>query len=470
MRYFARFALLGLVGVALAAATAGSLDTTFGESSPGAGDGDGIVVTEPTDPIGWGHFSSVAVQADGKVVAAGTETGPQSIFVVARYNTNGSLDTAFGESSLGAGDGGFVTPFGDDDSSAESVVLDSNGGIFVLGDAVIERETGKGKKKKIERVWMLALVRLDSNGKLDTEFGADGIALVENAGQGVALALQADGTKIVAVARAHEVTSSRKKGRTTTTSNDSLVLVRFDAVNGALDASFDGDSLEGNGIVIDNTAENSDMDALIGVGLQSDNGIVVSGIENGEGFLRGYKSDGKVDWLVTLGDVTSLASLAIDASDQILVAGRDSSGDGIVERYSAGGVLDTGFAESSMGADDGGRYTTGEGALRGLSLLDGSIVACGQNGDDGFVLRLNSTGSLDTSFNESSAEAADGGFSDLTTPGDAFAETISGCAVDPDGSDYVICGGKLGGRVDPNDTNDPKLLLSDFFLARYCGN
>src|SRR5262245_56822401 len=64
----------------------GTLDTTF--------NGTGIVVT----PIGisYDEADSVAVQSDGKIVAAGeSETSGHFDFAVARYNADGSLDTSF---------------------------------------------------------------------------------------------------------------------------------------------------------------------------------------------------------------------------------------------------------------------------------------------------------------------------------------------------------------------------------------
>src|SRR5262245_52541641 len=64
----------------------GSLDTTF--------DTDGKVRTDFGSNI-EGAFA-VAVQADGKIVAAGLALGPGTgrDFALARYNSNGSLDTS----------------------------------------------------------------------------------------------------------------------------------------------------------------------------------------------------------------------------------------------------------------------------------------------------------------------------------------------------------------------------------------
>jgi uncharacterized delta-60 repeat protein len=68
------------------AAAPGSLDTTFNTTG------------KVTTTIGTGdeRGNAVAVQADGKIlVAGGSKNGSQWDFALARYNTNGSLDTTF---------------------------------------------------------------------------------------------------------------------------------------------------------------------------------------------------------------------------------------------------------------------------------------------------------------------------------------------------------------------------------------
>lgn len=97
----------------------GSLDTTF--------DGDG---KEVTDFGGGGadQGSDVAVQADGKIVAGG---GVGGVFALARYNAlDGSLDTAFG------GDGKVFTDFGglQEGSTAYGLALQADGKVIAAGD------------------------------------------------------------------------------------------------------------------------------------------------------------------------------------------------------------------------------------------------------------------------------------------------------------------------------------------------
>ena len=64
----------------------GSLDTSFG--------GTGKVTTDFT--ASYDFAVSIAIEADGKIVAAGYTNPPKSGFALARYNSDGSLDTSFG--------------------------------------------------------------------------------------------------------------------------------------------------------------------------------------------------------------------------------------------------------------------------------------------------------------------------------------------------------------------------------------
>jgi uncharacterized delta-60 repeat protein len=70
----------------------GTPDTTFGQS--------GQVVTP--FPNSGGVASATTIQGDGKIVVAGTTrvTGGVSVLSLLRYNTNGSLDTTFGSGGL----------------------------------------------------------------------------------------------------------------------------------------------------------------------------------------------------------------------------------------------------------------------------------------------------------------------------------------------------------------------------------
>ena len=112
----------------------GSLDTTF--------DGDGIVVTDFGGTQGHQGGAAVAIQLDGKVVAAGGSNylGTDD-FALARYNTNGSLDSTFGEG------GKVIISIGNNDGIS-AIALQADGKIVAGGgsdgDFALARYDGGG--------------------------------------------------------------------------------------------------------------------------------------------------------------------------------------------------------------------------------------------------------------------------------------------------------------------------------------
>src|SRR2546427_807683 len=98
----------------------GSLDNSFG---------GGIVNT----PIGnsQDHANSVAIQADRKIVVAGSSGNLlNSYFVIVRYNPNGSLDTSFN------GTGNVITSVVNGGSGASDIAIQTDGKIVVAGDSL----------------------------------------------------------------------------------------------------------------------------------------------------------------------------------------------------------------------------------------------------------------------------------------------------------------------------------------------
>ncbi len=96
----------------------GSLDTSF--------DGDGKVTTAvgSTSEVGY----SVILQSDGKIVVAGASSnGINNDFAVVRYNTDGSLDSSFD------GDGKVTTAIGSGTDTASGVALQADGKMVVAG-------------------------------------------------------------------------------------------------------------------------------------------------------------------------------------------------------------------------------------------------------------------------------------------------------------------------------------------------
>ncbi len=98
----------------------GSLDISFGTG--------GKVTTDMSGNSDRGH--SVAIQSNGKIVVAGYayDSGYDS-FAIARYNSDGSLDTSF------ATDGKVITDIAGNSDQGHSLVIDGDGKIVVAGHA-----------------------------------------------------------------------------------------------------------------------------------------------------------------------------------------------------------------------------------------------------------------------------------------------------------------------------------------------
>jgi uncharacterized delta-60 repeat protein len=149
----------------------GSLDAGFGAR--------GKVIT---DFGGNEALNDIAVQPNGKIVVVGTSFD-EGDFALARYNADGSLDAGFG-----AG-GKVITDLGGYDS-ASSVAIQPNGKVVVGGDS-FNLDTFNDD---------LALARYSADGSLDPSFGTGG-KVIANLGAQEAIgdiALQANG-KIVAL-------------------------------------------------------------------------------------------------------------------------------------------------------------------------------------------------------------------------------------------------------------------------------
>jgi uncharacterized delta-60 repeat protein len=100
----------------------GSLDTTF--------DGDGKVTTTISVSFNSNNYpNSVIVQPDGKLVVAGSTTATAGDFALVRYNTDGSLDTTFDS------DGKVSTIIIDSTEQAGAVIIQPDGKLVVAGSS-----------------------------------------------------------------------------------------------------------------------------------------------------------------------------------------------------------------------------------------------------------------------------------------------------------------------------------------------
>ncbi len=180
----------------------------------------------------------MAIQSDGKIVVAEPyNNGSDLDFAVARYNSDGSLDTSFD------GDGKVTTDI-DSGDAALAMVIQSDGKILLAG-------YGGGYK-------YFALARYNSDGSLDNTFGTGGKVTTDIGGSYdlvYDIAIQSDG-KII-------VTGDSYNG------NYDFALARYTS-NGSLDLSFDGDGKV-------TTPIGGGNDYAYDIAIQSDGKIVVAG-------------------------------------------------------------------------------------------------------------------------------------------------------------------------------------------------
>ncbi|HEX8137182.1 MAG TPA: delta-60 repeat domain-containing protein, partial [Pyrinomonadaceae bacterium] len=374
--------------------TTGALDTSF--------DTDGFVTTAFGGT--FEEANALAIQSDGKIVAAGQtaiSTAANMNFALARYNTDGSLDTSFDT------DGKVTTDFGLVDAASD-VVIQTDGRVIAAGRA---GTTAGGS--------FFALARYDTNGGLDTSFDTDGKVTTDFSGGrfglgALGVALQTDG-RIVAAGDAN-LTGQRDFG-----------VARYNT-NGSLDTSFDTDGK----LITDFTLNDDGITALL---VQADGRIVAAGrnelrIRIGQAQdpnfeLARYNTDGTLDMTFGSGGLVSTDfanngddfgnAAALQGDGKIIVVGQTGahfsqlpSADTsfAVARYNTDGTLDASFGS-------GGRVTTNFGTTHDRALAvavqpDGRIVVAGTNGTDFILARYNTNGSLD-----------DGTGTD-TTPGDFF--------------------------------------------------
>jgi uncharacterized delta-60 repeat protein len=151
----------------------GSLDPAFGS-------GGKVIAPSGTSTTGM----SVAVQADGRLVIAGTiDDGTDSNFLIVRLTANGQLDPTFGANgvvSVGPNDG---------NDHGWGVAIQADGKIVVAGDSARGLDTD------------FSAVRLNANGSLDSTFSGDGkvlIAVGASNDHGSALSVLPDGRIVIA--------------------------------------------------------------------------------------------------------------------------------------------------------------------------------------------------------------------------------------------------------------------------------
>ena len=344
------------------------LDSTFGN--------DGIVLYEGTAQ--WvndvnDEGRAIELQTDGKILIAGYSFDDALIL---RYNSDGSLDDTFGTNGVVIFDGKYDQAF--------AICLQSDTKIVVVG---YSDKNGEGDN--------VLVLRYNSDGTLDTTFGANGIILtkVGDYDYGYSVVIQPDGKIVVA-------------GSTLKGSDTYALVLRYNS-DGSLDDTFGT-----NGVV---KYDGIGSDIAYKAALQSDGKIIITGSSTAANYpntayndvlILRYNSDGTLDSTFGKNGVVTYDNFYEDGRDikiqpdgKIVIVG-GISGDinaVLVLRYTDAGTLDNTFGTNGVVIYNPYKATE----IYGNSLVlqpDGKIVAVGYYVNKILVARYNSDGTLDTSF------------------------------------------------------------------------
>jgi len=305
---------------------------TPGQLNPSYGFEGRAVLPDPVQTWLGGQqltIAASAVQSDGKVIVVGATLAGGGSFLAERFNADGTLDPSFNAGALGNLFLGQV-------SQATSVVVQPDGKILIGGYTEVNA-SGAAEDAAF------ALVRLNSDGTLDTSFGTGGEVTINFAGneQIDSLALYSNGD-IVAAGTFFEYPDA------------GFHIVRLNSA-GALETAF-----------------------------------------NGAGYLT-----------VNLGaapSVTYPTALALQADGKLLI-GTHTGGNASVLRYNQDGAIDTTFGSNGVAVQPDTDFIGG--SVNSLAVLpDGAVLAAaadlsyngGPDAPEILLFRLTSTGQADTTF------------------------------------------------------------------------
>jgi len=248
----------------------GSLDSTFSDN--------GIQISNLNSS---GQINSLALQADGKIVAAGNVwNGSNNDVAVARYNTNGHPDSTFSSNGLQQTDLGNSEEFGN------SVAVQSDGKIIVAGSV---NNYGNAD---------FVVLRYNADGSPDLSFNSNGILQSDIGGNDncTAVALQADGKIVVA--------GTTSQYQDNDYQNTNMVAARFKA-DGTSDNTFGT-----NGIVITDLDNN---DVATALAIEKNGKIILAGGSNSRFAFVRYTPDGALDSTFSQNRISTVSSKGSNA-------------------------------------------------------------------------------------------------------------------------------------------------------------
>ena len=386
MNIFSKAAVLAAVIISFCACTAsaapGDRDSAFGTA--------GVVETQVMGFNGEAH--AIAHDSAGRLVVAGysyNEDLDTSVIVVARFNSDGSLDTSFGD--LGTG---FVTTtppagvtFG---TNSFAIAMDSKDRIVVGGDVGVYDPSGN-------LVEMFCVARYLPSGLLDASFGGSGLVqtlispgTIVNVATSVAVDAEdrvvAGGYMLDGIASASAIVRYREDGTQDHSFGGTGVVTL--SPYGAFKASSVRIDSAGRVVVLGSDFDISSFASVSVVARYLDDGTPDSSFGNA---MPGVSA---------VSDIGANA-LLIDGSNNLLIAG-EVLGDSTfgVERLDSSGTPDASFGTDGMARTWVGLVTLPATDLNWDS--HGDIVAATTSEANFVALRITPDGMLDTKIGRAS--------------------------------------------------------------------
>jgi uncharacterized delta-60 repeat protein len=343
----------------------GALDPSFGSG--------GKVVTD-FDPAHRDQANAIAVQADGKIIAAGftsflgSDDNTDYAFALARYHADGALDLSFGNGGKVvtnlSNPSGFNTYYRE---SINAIAIQNDGRIVVTGAGFLN----------IAQSMDFTTVRYNSDGSLDNSFGTGGRVFSnfsnpnpteanDSAGE---VFLQGDG-KILVAGRVHHLAFG-------------YGLARYNR-DGSPDLSF-GQGGQLTTSVPRQASGNASKETAMAV--QADGRILIGGFARNNDVnyfaLSRYQASGAPDAAfgnggqVTVNVSGAIRSLKIQSDGRIIAAGTasENAGDFRLARFQTDGSLDESFmGGSSVTTDFSGNADQ---LFSSAIQSDGKLIAVG---------------------------------------------------------------------------------------------
>ena len=384
-----------------------------------------------------GNCNAIAIQEDGKIVTGGMydSTGGPG-FLIARFNSDGSIDKTFGNN------GKVITIKGK--RRAENVIalaIQPDNKILACGRFINSSAEGD-----------VSVVRYNTDGSIDESFGEKGFIIADVGKDDLVgdMALQADGKIVV----------TGKKGVKESEISPAFVLRYLS--DGTVDNSFGN-----NGLVI---TDFSTLTTISAITLQTDGKILIGGTYgagvrqflviryNNDGSLdKNFGTEGQAKLQVEQGDMYSLGlnDLTVQPDGKILGAGTAGPLNYHVAlvRFTSEGTTDVSFGQKNgytvLPMDEGYSVARTISATADNKIILTALYYTGSNTGLS-AIKYSENGNLDSSFGDNGIAVTGFDSSDMTA-------NIGAGAIQKDGK--IIVGGALW---PPNDDDFTRIALVRF--------